>query len=84
MKVRWGLVFLGAIAALVLGFTIPFLPWIKPEITEDGTVVASKPGRCSVETDSKNVIEVDGCDKKVGERLTIKYRETTKIGELVP
>ncbi len=84
MKVRWGLVFLGAIIALVLGFTIPFLPWIKPEITEGATIVTSKLGRCSVETDSKNIIEVDNCHQDVGERVTVKYRETTKIGELIP
>lgn len=85
LKKRIGLIFLAAIIAITLSFAIPFSPWIKPEITENGKIVTIKDGRCAVETESSNIIHIDNCEhRSVGERVTVKYRETTTIGELVP
>jgi len=85
MKIRLGLAFLLAFIALALAFSIPFAPWIKPEITESGKVITFNDGRCAVETESQNVIHIDNCDdKNIGDQVTVKYRTTTSIGELIP
>lgn len=85
MKARLGLVFLGAIIGIALAFSVPFSPWIKPEITENAKVITFNEGRCAVETESRNIIHIDNCnDKNVGDKVTVKYRVTTSIGELVP
>lgn len=84
MKVRWGPVFLAAIIALVLLFSIPFLPWLKPEITEGAKIITSSDGRCVVETESTRIINVGNCNLDVGQEVTVKYRESTSAGELVP
>jgi NADH:ubiquinone oxidoreductase subunit 3 (subunit A) len=84
MKKRLGLVFLIAFIAIALGFSIPFLPWIKPEITEGAKVITFDEGHCAVETESMNIIQVDNCNKNVGDRVTVKYREMTSVGELIP
>lgn len=85
LKKRLGLIFLAAIIAIALSFAIPFSPWIKPEITENGKVITIKEGRCAVETETSNIIHIDNCDHRtVGEQVKVKYRVTTSIGELVP
>ena len=85
MKIRLGLAFLGAIIAFAIAFSVPFSPWVKPEITEDAKVITLNDGRCAVETVSNNVIHINNCgNKNVGDRVTIKYRAQTSIGELVP
>jgi len=85
MKIRLGLVFLGAIIGIAVAFAVPFSPWIKPEITEKAKVITFNEGRCAVETESMNVIHIDNCDEKnVGDQVMIKYRATTSVGELIP
>jgi len=84
IKKRLGLAFLIAFIAIALGFSIPFLPWIRPEITENGKVITFDEGRCAVETESMNIIHVNNCDKNVGDKVTVKYREMTSVGELIP
>ncbi len=85
MKISVGLAFLGAIIALAVAFAVPFAPWIKPEIIENAKVITFHDGRCAVETESNNVIHIENCDdKNVGEQVTVKYRATTSIGELMP
>jgi len=85
MKIGLGFAFLAAIIAIVIAFSVPFVPWIKPEITEGAKVITFNQGRCAVETESMNVIHIDNCDdKNVGDRVTVKYRAMTSVGELVP
>lgn len=85
MKIRLGLAFLGAIIGIAVAFAVPFSPWIKPEITENAKVITFDKDHCVVETESKNVIHIDNCkDKNVGDRVTVKYRAETSIGELIP
>ena len=85
MKKRLGLAFLIAFIAVALAFSIPFLPWIRPEIKESAKIITFDEGHCAVETESQNVIHIDNCDdKNIGDRVTVKYREMTSVGELVP
>jgi len=85
MKIGLGLAFAGAIIVIAIAFSVPFSPWIKPEITENAKVITFNDGRCAVETVSNNIIHIDNCgNKNVGDRVTVKYRAETSVGELTP
>ncbi|MFQ5969821.1 MAG: hypothetical protein ACE5J2_04945 [Nitrososphaerales archaeon] len=85
MKIGLGFAVGGTIIGISIALAVPFSPWIKPEITESAKVITFNEGRCAVETESKNVIHIDNCDdKNVGDPVTIKYRATTSVGELMP
>ena len=43
---RVAIAFLAAIIGVVLVFTVPFLPWVKPEINEKAKVITFKDGKC--------------------------------------
>ena len=82
---RIAIAFFAAIIGVVLVFTVPFLPWVKPEISEKAKVITFKDGKCVVETESTRIINVDNCDSKdAGEQVMVKYRAETSAGELVP
>ncbi len=85
MKLGVGFAFLAAIIGIVLVFTVPFLPWVKPEVHERAKVITFNDGKCVVETESTRIINIDNCDsKKAGEQVNVKYRAETSAGELVP
>ena len=85
MKIGLGFAFLAAIIAVALAFSIPFSPWVKPEVKESAKVITFDKGRCEVETESHNLINIDNCDNRnVGGQVTVKYRAQTAVGELVP
>jgi len=85
MKIGLGFAFAGAIIVIAIAFSVPFSPWIKPEITENAKVITFNDGRCAVETVSNNIIHIDNCgNKNVGDRVTVKYRAETSVGELTP
>ncbi|MFY3740569.1 MAG: hypothetical protein HMLIMOIP_001010 [Candidatus Nitrosomirales archaeon] len=82
---RVAIAFLAAIIGIILVFTVPFLPWVKPEISEKAKVITFKDGKCVVETESTRIINVDNCDSKdAGEQVMVKYRAETSAGELIP
>ncbi|GBC73802.1 hypothetical protein HRbin04_01208 [archaeon HR04] len=75
--------FVGAFIAIALFATIPNLPWVKNEVSESSTVVSVNGSSCTVETASHRLINVSNCmDHEVGDKVNVKYRETTSIGEL--
>ena len=85
MKIGLGFAFLAAVIAIALAFSVPFSPWVKPEIRENAKVIKSEEGRCVVETESSNIITIDNCaNNKEGDLVTVKYRAQTVVGELVP
>ncbi|MCS6767373.1 MAG: hypothetical protein RMJ59_00375 [Candidatus Nitrosocaldus sp.] len=75
--------FVGAVFAIALFAMIPNLPWVKNEVRESSTVVSVNGSSCTVETDSHRLINVADCmNHEVGDRVNVKYRETTSVGEL--
>ncbi len=75
--------FVGAVFAIALFAMVPNLPWIKNEVSESSRVVSVNGSSCTVETDSHKLINISNCmDHAVGDRVSVKYRETTSVGEL--
>ncbi len=75
--------FVGAFIALALFVIVPNLPWIKSTVNESASVVDVNGNSCIVETQSHRIINVSNCmDHRVGERVTVSYKETTSLGEL--
>lgn len=77
----WG--FVGAFIVIALFIIVPNMPWIKPEIIENGKVLRSEQGRCDVQTESDWVLVVESCgSKNVGDTVKVRYRSESKIGDL--
>lgn len=75
--------FVGAFLTIALFAMVPNLPWVKNEVSENSTIVSMNGASCVVETDSHRLINVADCmDHRVGDRVGVKYRETTSLGEL--
>lgn len=85
MKIGTSFPFLIMAAAIVIGFSIPFSPWIRSDVIEEARVITSDGDRCVVETESNNIIHIDNClGKEVGELVTVKYKVETSVGEIIP
>lgn len=75
-------------AAIVIGGAMIGLlqsPLLKPELTESATVIKiNDDGACIVETQSSNILTVWDCkNHKLQDNVTVKYRQATKLGEIV-
>ncbi len=82
---KWLLpLFVGAFIALALFAMVPNLPWVKNIVNESASVVSINGNSCVVETSSHRLINVHNCmNHKVGDGVTVSYRETTSLGELI-
>ncbi len=60
-------------------------PLVKPELTEDATILRlHDDGSCEVETEFSNVLTIWDCkDHKEGENVVVQYRQSTKVGEII-
>ncbi|MEM2856591.1 MAG: hypothetical protein QW416_05775 [Candidatus Nitrosocaldaceae archaeon] len=69
------------------GFLIalPNLPWIRPEIIEDGEIVKIyDDGSCVVETKTKFILNVWNCKEyNLGDEVQIKYRKDTSLADII-
>ena len=63
---------------------LPNLPWVRPELTSEATVIRlHEDGSCEVETEFSDILTVWDCKQhNVGDKVIVKYRQNTALGEI--
>ena len=75
-------------AAIVIGAAMMGIlqsPLVKPELTENATVLRlHDDGSCEVETEFSNVLTIWDCkNHHEGDKVVVQYKQSTKVGEII-